>query len=248
MGTLFVRSSVTVQEQAAAWLYRALTVAARYPTVALSLARLGRYGEPLEARTEVVIEGFPRSGNSFAVAAFRRAQRRPVRIAHHLHAPGHAIAGVRAGLPTLVMLRSPDDAVPEFAASKPNIPVREILRGYVRFHEPLLPHRHGFVIGPFEEALSDFAAVIRRINERFTTSFHHFEGTGEELRVTHEDVQQDYRGRQGSAPAVLGTSRGISDDERARLIESVRRDYEASDLNGIRRRAKRVYGELLTAP
>ena len=239
---------MTIQQQAATWLYRGLNVAASYPTIAVWLARLGRYGEPLEQGTEIVIEGFPRSGNSFAVAAFRRAQRRPVRIAHHLHAPGHAIAGVRAGVPTLVMLRSPDEAVPEFAASKPNIPVPEILRGYVRFHEPLLPHRRGFVVGPFEEALTDFASVIRRINGRFATSFQEFPATVEELRGTHDDVEEDYRGRQGSAPAVLGTSRGISEDERARLIEAVRRDYWHSDLDGIRHRAKRVYGELLAAP
>ncbi|RMG27959.1 MAG: hypothetical protein D6732_19595, partial [Methanobacteriota archaeon] len=37
------------------------------------------------ARTEIVIEGYPRSANTFAVVAFRLAQNRPVKIAHHLH-------------------------------------------------------------------------------------------------------------------------------------------------------------------
>jgi hypothetical protein len=42
--------------------------------------------------TEVVIEGFPRCGNSFAFAAFALAQPHPVHIAHHLHAPAQVLA------------------------------------------------------------------------------------------------------------------------------------------------------------
>ena len=53
---------------------------AKYPSLALPIARR-RHGVPVGPSTEVVIEGFPRSGTSFAVAAFRIAQRRPVEIA-----------------------------------------------------------------------------------------------------------------------------------------------------------------------
>ncbi len=248
MGALLVRRSVRIRQLVTGSLYRALTVAARYPKVAISLARLGRYGHPLDRRTELVIEGFPRSGNSFAVAAFKRAQKLPTRIAHHLHAPGHAIAAIHAHVPTLVVVRPPDEAVPEFAASKPNIPLREILRGYVRFYEPLIPYQTGFVVGRFEEVLSDFGSVIRRLNERFSTSFNEFEASPEAVRAANRDVERDYERRQGSAPTLLGRSSEISEDERARLAERVRSDYLRSDLAGLRGKARAIYEELLAAP
>ncbi len=238
---------MNTRQVAAGALYRGLTIAARYPALAVSLARLRRYGEPLDNRTELVIEGFPRSGNSFAVAAFRRAQGRPVRVAHHLHAPGHAIAAIRKNVPTLVVVRDPDDAVPEFAASKPNIPVGEILRGYVRFYESLVPYGTRFVVGAFEEVLSDFPSVIRRINRRFSTSFQEFQATEEALRAAHADVERDYQRRQGSAPAILGTTRGTSGDQSAGLGARLRSEYARSGLGSLRSKAKRLYDELLAA-
>ena len=46
---------------------------AQHPLLALPAARLRGHGVVLSPRTEVVIEGYPRSANSFAVAAFRLA-------------------------------------------------------------------------------------------------------------------------------------------------------------------------------
>ena len=63
-------------------LYEGKTILARSPTLALPVARLRGHGEPFDPHVDIVIEGFPRSANSFAVHAFRVAQDRPVRIAH----------------------------------------------------------------------------------------------------------------------------------------------------------------------
>ncbi len=226
---------MSVRDLAADRAYRGLTLAARSPALALFLSRLGRYGHPLRHDTEIVIEGFPRSGNTFAVAAFRRAQQRPVHLAHHLHAPGHVIVALRRGVPTLVVIRHPDEAVPEFSVSKPNLSVRAILRGYIRFYEPLLPHRWGFVTASFEDVLSDFTSVIRRINERFGTAFDEFEATQSNLDAVHTDVERDYEERKGSAPPLLQAK-----DEPRRG----RSEYDRSEQAVLRNRARTIYEEL----
>src|SRR5438552_16073334 len=86
-------------------LYEGKTILARSPTLALPVARLRGHGEPFDPGVDLATEGFPRSANSFAVHAFRVAQDRPVRIAHHLHAPPQAIAAGRAPVAALVHLR-----------------------------------------------------------------------------------------------------------------------------------------------
>src|SRR5207253_1895092 len=101
------------------------------------------------------------------VAAFRMAQPLAVRIAHHLHAPGHVIAGIRRRLPVLVLVREPEEAVLEYVIRRPSLTLSQAIRGYIRFYEPLLAHRDRFVTGTFEEVTTDLAAVIRRINRRF---------------------------------------------------------------------------------
>src|SRR6266566_5260966 len=101
-------------------LYEGKTILARSPTLALPVARLRGHGEPFDPHVDIVIEGFPRSANSFAVHAFRVAQDRPVRIAHHLHAPAQVIAAVRARVAAITLIREPEDAVLELVIAKVN--------------------------------------------------------------------------------------------------------------------------------
>src|SRR5215210_2906944 len=65
----------------------------RHPFLFYNFYRLKpSYRDLLVARrTQIVIEGFPRSGNTFAVVAFEQAQRESVRVAHHLHMPAQVI-------------------------------------------------------------------------------------------------------------------------------------------------------------
>ncbi len=87
----------------------------------------------VDAGTEVVIEGYPRSANTFAIAAFRLAQRRRVQLAHHAHVPAQAREGLRRGLPVVVLVRRPDEAVTSMAI-RAGVSIETALRVYVRFH------------------------------------------------------------------------------------------------------------------
>ena len=62
-----------------------------HPAIFLPLMRTrpDHKGSVLGPKTDIVIEGFARSGNTFAVAALTIAQTGPVSIASHLHAPSH---------------------------------------------------------------------------------------------------------------------------------------------------------------
>ena len=69
-----------------------------HPAVYLRFARRkypGPSPEVIGADTELVIEGYTRSASTFAVYALQLAQERPVRLAHHLHAPAQLIEAAR---------------------------------------------------------------------------------------------------------------------------------------------------------
>src|ERR687894_957930 len=61
--------------------------------------------------TALVIEGFLRSGNTFSVAAFELANGPKLHVGRHLHGAPHVLRAVRLGLPTIVLIRQPRDAV-----------------------------------------------------------------------------------------------------------------------------------------
>jgi hypothetical protein len=165
------RSSVSIASSAR---LRLRTRVAEHPALYLPLARR-RYPGPspqvVGPDTELVIDGYTRCATTYAVYALQLAQPRPVRLAHHLHAPAQLIEAARHGIPTLVLIREPRGAVLSQAVREPWVPVAGALSAYARFYTRLLPYRHSFVLGEFSDVTHDFGAVVRRLNDRFATSF-----------------------------------------------------------------------------
>jgi hypothetical protein len=191
--------------------------------------------------TEIVIEGFPRSANAFAVAAFSRAQRpRQARVAHHVHAPAQVLAAVRKGVPALVLVRQPEDSVLEYALKKGEVTLRQALRGYARFYGPLLPHRDSFVVGLFPDVTSDFGAVMRRVNQRFGVQFREFEHTVENARACLEEIDAYWRDRLGPGKALEITV-GRPSEVREEMKDALRPAYWAEELARARARAEMLY-------
>ncbi len=234
----------TARRLAARALYEGMTIGSRFPGPTLAVARWRGHGEPMDRSTDIVIEGYPRLGNRFAAAALASAQRRPVRVAHNLHAPGHVIAAVRAGVPALVLTRHPDDAVVGFALIKPDLTVGQALRGYVRFYEPLLPYRGRFVVARSEDVASDFGKVIRVVNERFGTTFVEFEHTEERAREALDEADRRWERRTGRGLPLVGRSPAVGAGENGARRSELRRAYGAAALTRLRARARRVFDRL----
>jgi hypothetical protein len=129
--------------------------------------------------TDIVIEGFLRSGNTFAVAAFLVANGPTVHIGRHLHGAPHVLRAVRYGLPTVVLIRKPADAVASYLVRRPTITVEDALREYLDFYRTAWRARAGFVVGLFDDVIADFGGVVRAVNDRFGTSFTPWEPTAE---------------------------------------------------------------------
>jgi hypothetical protein len=164
-----------------------------YPSIYLPFARK-RYPGPspkvIDHETEFVIDGYTRSACTFAVYAFQLAQPRPVRLAHHLHAPAQLIEAARRGIPALVVIREPEGALLSQIIREPHVSLRGALISYERFHSRLLPHAGSLVAGEFEEVTNDFGSVIRRVNARFGTNYAEFDADPENVRRCFDLIEE----------------------------------------------------------
>jgi hypothetical protein len=221
---------------------------ARLPAIYLPWARARRTAvdgsiKAVSPETEIVIEGFPRSGNSFAFAAFRLAQERPVRIAHHLHAPAQVIAAARRGIPALVLIREPEDAVVSLLMRQPELAPDDALRDYLGFYEPLLRHGDRIVVADFSEVTNDFGRVIRRLNARYGTRFSEFDHSPENVRRCFAILDEIHEARTGDDPGFEdGVARPSADRDRRKA--EVRRRLDDERLAPLTRQARRVYESL----
>lgn len=147
-------------------------------------------GVLISEQTELVVEGYPRSGNTFAVAAVQFAQARPVVIARHTHAPAQVIEAARRGLPTLVLLRDPRDASMSLVIREPQISLALALRRYVRFYSRLAPFHNSFIVATFAQVTTDFGVVIERLNARCGLDLAPFQHTPENCARVFEMVEE----------------------------------------------------------
>lgn len=200
-----------------------------------------RFEKRITASTQLVIEGFPRCGNTFALHALLVAERaagRDVDIKSHVHVPAQVKLAVKRGIPTLQVVREPVSCMASYVIAAPHVSVRRALRDYTHHHEQVLPHRHGFVVADFREITTDFGRVIDRVNERFGTSFAPFEHNDENvaaafasLEATHERVHKGTvknlpRPSDERQPYKEWLVEQITAPEHARELAAARRIYE----------------------
>lgn len=262
-------STLATRAKAARW--RARQRWAAYDSF-LHVARMRKGRAVVGPGTEIVIEGFPRTGNTFAVFAFQWAQERPVRVAHHLHAPAQVSVAADMGLPVLLLIRPPDDAIVSSVMWWPHVTAADALPAYANFYERLLPLRDACVVGRFEEVTSDMGAVIDRVNARYGTAFDRFEHTPENVEACYALIDERSRQADGGAAinaymsgvisaaeldvrraAGAGTSLSATPEmrvarpsaARAAARDRVREAYLAPHLADARARAERVYRDFV---
>ena len=197
--------------------YAAKTLVAERPIPTVASARVRRPEQILHRDTDLVIEGFPKSANTFVVRAFSMSQR-PMKIAHHTHAPGQVIVACRRRIPVLVLVRRPVDAVARLALVRPEVSLALLLRGWCRFHRPLIPWLDRLVVGRFEVVTTDLGSVMRAMNDRLGTDFTPFEHNEENVAGAFRVMEDEWSERIGAVGAAFEQHVSRPSRERAERV------------------------------
>ena len=179
-----------------------------------------RVGNLVSPETGITIEGFPRSGTTFAVRAFNSVNRE-IRIAHHHHAAAQVLESVRLGLPTLLIVRSPEGAVRSLMIRRPELSAAAALSAYRRFHDRLAACRKRIVIASFDQVTKDFGQVIDRVNDRYGTRFRRFDHTTANVDAIFRAMERDNASAYGR---LLSTHVPRPDPERDRAKDRIQLD------------------------
>jgi hypothetical protein len=174
--------------------------------------------------TQLVIEGFPRSGNTFAFFAVKHAERlagREVAVASHVHTPSQVRLAVGERFPTLVVIRRPVDVVTSLLIAAPHVSVTSALREYIHHHRILLPLRDRYVTGTFDQVTTDFGEVTERINARFGTAFARFEPTEEHTQAVFDAIEENHRVLHGGTENVVPRPSAMRRAEKEWLLDQL---------------------------
>ena len=194
---------------------------------------------------ELCIEGFPRSANTYAVAAFELAQTRPVKTAHHSHLPGQVKRALRFRVPVLLLVRAPRPALASLLVREPFVSPQVAIGYYRLFHRHLLPLASRCTVADFHEATRDFGGVIERLNREQGLAFRPWDSTPESEAACRDRIDDmDRKDRHDATVSDAHVARPRPGREReknqwAEILDSPRhrRRMEACD---------RLYRQILT--
>jgi hypothetical protein len=124
----------------------------------------------IDARTEIVLDGYHRSANSFAKTQFQLANP-GVRVSSHMHNPNAIIIAQRRRIPAVVLIRDPYDAVPSLMQFMVGVSPTNAIRMWTRYYSVAEPYLGEVVVVDFDEAIAGFGGAVRRCNDRWGTDF-----------------------------------------------------------------------------
>jgi hypothetical protein len=143
--------------------------------------------------TTLVIEGFPRSGNTFAVSAVQYLTADQGQIVSHVHHPAQFKRAVQLGLPVLFILRPPLDTLASYLIAGPHGTIPMVMREYCYYHRQALHVADDLVVATFEQVTTDLGAVLARVNRRFGCSLPERTPQGSEVDEIFRRIDQKFR-------------------------------------------------------
>jgi hypothetical protein len=194
--------------------------------------------------TQLVIEGFPRSGNSFASSAFGFAQNWQVHRASNTHLPAQVVVAVRRQLPTLVVIRPPLDAVASLLVATPYLLPASGIREWLQFYTVVEPLAEGYVLATFAEVTTDFGVVIDRVNKRFGTTFRRFEHNDDNVAAVQRGLEDHNAHLHG---ALVETVVARPSEARAAANREARAALQAPELADLLAEAQSLYDRMVAA-
>lgn len=188
--------------------------------------------------TDLCLEGFPRSSNSFAYHAFLHFNP-AAKVAHHLHLPMQVLLALDYGVPCVVLVRPPVDALASLLIVDRHLRDGVAIASYVRFHRRLADRAGDFVVADFEEVVRDFPAVVERVNRRYGTGFAASPITPElEAAITRRLEQ--HHAREGQPEFLVAVPTPEKDARKLAVVERLTRDPRLAE-------AQRLYEQFVAA-
>ncbi|MCG7899546.1 MAG: hypothetical protein JAY85_13955 [Candidatus Thiodiazotropha weberae] len=120
--------------------------------------------------TDIVIEGFPRSANTYVAASIMVLNGDKLNIARHVHGSAQLILGIEKGIPAVLLIRNPVDAIASLKLRSPYLPSRVIIQNYIEFHKQLESYIDKLILIDFKDATNNIVSIVEYLDDYYNLS------------------------------------------------------------------------------
>lgn len=191
--------------------------------------------------TSLVIDGYPRSANTYAYFA-AQSTLGVSRVKGHTHAAATVRSATRTGIPCIVIVRDPDYAVSSLVQLAEGVTVQSAFWAYVNFYQAVRSVQQDVYIASFDEVVSDFGAVMRGANRKYGTSLSVYNKTDQAEEAIRSHIEESSARKNNMQVREAGVARPSPHRIPPEVI--------LQDLNTkgerARREARRIYREIIS--
>lgn len=141
--------------------------------------------------TDICIDGYPRSANSFSVRMFLQANPN-INIAHHTHSVANLKKAIKYNIPTVVLIRDPEQSIVSSVIAHKKNDIDEEVSRYIDFYGWVCTRLDRMIVADFDQVINDFNAVILEINNQCDKSFLLLENVKEADSQVKDDIEKRY--------------------------------------------------------
>ncbi|NDY74289.1 hypothetical protein DO021_20600 [Desulfobacter hydrogenophilus] len=132
----------------------------------------------LNKGTNLIIEGYPRCGNTFCVAAFYYFSENNLSIARHRHEIGHVKHALFTGVPILIVFREPIEAISSFIVRE-GVSERFAVNFYIKFNSFILKNRDNLLLFDFNDIVNNIKGVVNCFSKKCGLTLIGFDNKGD---------------------------------------------------------------------
>lgn len=191
--------------------------------------------------TRLVVEGYPRSGNSFTVdmlAVCGGSRLRREEMAHHTHEIENLLLADACGIPKMILIREPEDAILSYMIFSGR-PVAACAERYARFYRCARNLLSNAIIVHFRDAIADFRTVACRLNALGNYGI----PQDQDFSLRHQEALALLRGRASDDPERAARQVAAPSEKREEMKKAARANVlDYLERNG---EARRAYEEFL---
>lgn len=197
----------------------------------------------VNSSSDLVVEGYPRSANTYCVNCIERAARlggRSLRIAHHTHDIRNVELGIFLECPVLVLIRDPACAIASYALYM-DLPIKSATAQYMTFYERLLSLPRKYVAVDFSVVVGGINRVLKGLSDEFALEL----GVFQDPARASIDIVDELRSRSVShhGNETFIRKGSVPDDNRAQFSKAMR--AEVAEYLARNPEATAVYAEVL---
>jgi hypothetical protein len=193
-----------------------------YPSVSWILKLMPKFKNGVTKETDIVIAGFPRSGNSFFYE-YTKLKNLNIKVVHHNHLPFVIRDAVKKNVPVVFLLRDPVDTITSLLIADPNLSVDVGVKNYAMYLKRCLVYKNQVVVAVFPEQVHSPAVVIEKVNKKYGVGFSPGNLSEDDKAVIFGVFKENTRKR-----GRLKNLYAAPSQEKEGLKEKFRKDVESS--------------------